>query len=276
MADIVQMDYMYISTYAKNGSLADLSSYSSDGTLDTSTIDEALLGSGTINGKLVGIPLASTLLAFIYNPSVLEEAGVEPPRNGWTWDDFKSICLTVKETTGKYGFGGSAFIDTNLLNYWVRQYGVPLFAADNKSLGFDDQQILTDYFQLWKDLIDAGAAPNPDEYEQIATLGNEASPVITGDAAFHQSWDNFANIGANAGNDTLELLVPRSKRPARPPCGTSPVCSSRWSRPARSRKSAPNSSTGSSTATRPTTSSWASVAPPPPARPATIWSVRAS
>ena len=34
MADIVQMDYMYISTYAKNGSLADLSSYSSDGTLD--------------------------------------------------------------------------------------------------------------------------------------------------------------------------------------------------------------------------------------------------
>lgn len=68
MADIVQMDYMYISTYAKNGSLADLSSYSSDGTLDTSTIDEALLGSGTIDGKLVGIPLASTLLAFIYKP----------------------------------------------------------------------------------------------------------------------------------------------------------------------------------------------------------------
>ena len=161
--------------------------------------------------RLLRYTLASTLLAFIYNPSVLEEAGVEPPQNGWTWDDFKSICLTVKETTGKYGFGGSAFIDTNLLNYWVRQYGVPLFAVDNKSLGFDDQQILTDYFQLWKDLIDAGAAPNPDEYEQIATLGNEASPVITGDAAFHQSWDNFANIGANAGNDTLELLVPPVK-----------------------------------------------------------------
>ena len=86
-----------------------------------------------------------------------------------------------------------------------------LFAADNKSLGFDDQQILTDYFQLWKDLIDAGAAPNPDEYEQIATLGNEASPVITGDAAFQQSWDNFANIGTDAGNDTLELLVPPVK-----------------------------------------------------------------
>ncbi|MFR8283097.1 MAG: ABC transporter substrate-binding protein [Faecalibacterium sp.] len=182
MADIVQMDYMYISTYAKNGSLADLSSYASDGTLDISNVDDALIDAGTIGGKMVGIPLSTSLVSFIYNPSVLEEAGVTAPQNGWTWDDFVSICKTVKEKTGKYGFGGSAFIDTNLLNYWVREHGVSLFAEDNKSLGFDDVQILTDYFQLWKELIDAGAAPNPDEYEQIATLGNDASPVITGDA----------------------------------------------------------------------------------------------
>ncbi len=212
MADIVQMDYMYISTYAKNGSLADLSSFASDGTLDISNVDDALADAGTIDGKMVGIPLSTSLVSFIYNPAVLEEAGVEAPKNGWTWDDFVSICKTVKEKTGKYGFGGSAFIDTNLLNYWVREYGVSLFAEDNKSLGFDDVQILTDYFQLWKDLIDAGAAPNPDEYEQIATLGNDANPVITGDAAFHQSWNNFGTIGANAGNDTLELLVPPVKK----------------------------------------------------------------
>ena len=171
MADIVQMDYMYISTYAKNGSLADLSSFVSDGTLDISNVDDALADAGTIDGKMVGIPLSTALVSFIYNPAVLEEAGVEAPKNGWTWDDFVSICKTVKEKAGKYGFGGSAFIDTNLLNYWVREYGVSLFAEDNKSLSFDDVQILTDYFQLWKDLIDAGAAPNPDEYEQIATLG---------------------------------------------------------------------------------------------------------
>ncbi len=212
MADIVQMDYMYISTYAKNGSLADLSQYASDGTQDISNVDDALMDAGTIDGKMVGIPLSTSLVSFIYNPSVLEEAGVEAPKNGWTWDDFVSICKTVKEKTGKYGFGGSAFIDTNLLNYWVREYGVSLFAEDNKSLGFDDVSILTDYFELWKDLIDAGAAPNPDEYEQIATLGNDASPVITNDAAFHQSWNNFGTIGANAGNDTLELLVPPVKK----------------------------------------------------------------
>ena len=54
--------------------------------------------------------------------------------------------------------------------------------------------------------------PVPHRTEQIATLGNDASPVITGDAAFHQSWNNFGTIGANAGNDTLELLVPPVKK----------------------------------------------------------------
>lgn len=36
MPDIIQMDYLYIATYAKNNSLADLSEFVEDGTLDMS------------------------------------------------------------------------------------------------------------------------------------------------------------------------------------------------------------------------------------------------
>ena len=208
MPDIVQMDYMYISTYAQNGSLADLSEYINDGTIDASGIDEALMNASTIGGKTVGIPLSTSLVAFTYNPSVLEEAGVEAPADGWTWDDFATAAKTVKEKTGKYGMSTSPVIDTNMFNYWVRGYGEKLFADDNKSLGYDDDKITEDFFTYWLDLIDAGAVPNPDEYEQIATLGNDANPVITNDAAFHQSWNNFTTIGANAGNDTLKLVAP--------------------------------------------------------------------
>ena len=208
MADIVQMDYMYISTYAKNGSLADLSSFASDGTLDISNVDDALADAGTIDGKMVGIPLSTSLVSFIYNPSVLEEAGVEAPADGWTWDDFAAAAKTVKEKTGKYGMSTSPVIDTNLFNYWVRGYGENLFSEDKKSLGYEDDKITEDFFAYWLDLIDAGAVPNPDEYEQIATQGNDANPVITNDAAFHQSWNNFTTIGANAGNDTLKMVTP--------------------------------------------------------------------
>ena len=208
MPDIVQMDYMYISTYAQNGSLADLSEYINNGTIDASGIDEALMNASNIGGKTVGIPLSTSLVAFTYNPSVLEEAGVDVPTDDWTWDDFATAAKTVKEKTGKYGMSTSPVIDTNMFNYWVRGYGEKLFADDNKSLGYDDDKITEDFFTYWLDLIDAGAVPNPDEYEQIATLGNDANPVITNDAAFHQSWNNFTTIGANAGNDTLKLVAP--------------------------------------------------------------------
>ena len=99
--DIVQMDYMYISTYAQNGSLADLSEYINDGTIDASGIDEALMNASNIGGKTVGIPLSTSLVAFTYNPSVLEEAGVDVPTDDWTWDDFATAAKTVKEKTGK-------------------------------------------------------------------------------------------------------------------------------------------------------------------------------
>ena len=95
MPDIVQMDYMYISTYAQNGSLADLSEYINDGTIDASGIDEALMNASNIGGKTVGIPLSTSLVAFTYNPSVLEEAGVDVPTDDWTWDDFATAAKTV-------------------------------------------------------------------------------------------------------------------------------------------------------------------------------------
>ena len=208
MPDIVQMSTMYISTYANNNSLADLSEFVNDGTIDATTIDDSLLNSGELGGKLVGIPLATSLVSFIYNPSVLDEADVTAPESDWTWDEFASIAKQVKEKTGKYGLGGSPVADTTLFSYWVRGYGKNLYADDNKSLGFDDPSIISDYFRYWADLMSSGAVPNPDEYEQIATLGNESNPVITNDAAFHQSWNNFTIIGANAGNDTLKLITP--------------------------------------------------------------------
>ena len=208
MPDLVQMDYMYIATYAGNDSLADLSSFTADGTLDVSNIDESLLSAGEIDGKLVGIPLSTSLVSFPYDKTVLAEAGVDEPTGEWTWDDFKQICLTVKEKTGKYGFDGGPVEDTNLFNYWVRSHGGKLFADDNKSLGYDDDAITADFFQLFKDLMDAGAAPNPDEYEQIATLGKEGSPIVTHDAAFHQGWNNDVTIYAAAGNTDIGLATP--------------------------------------------------------------------
>ena len=43
MPDIVQMDYLYLTTYAKNDSLTNLQEFIDNGTIDVSNIDESLI-----------------------------------------------------------------------------------------------------------------------------------------------------------------------------------------------------------------------------------------
>ena len=203
MPDIVQMDYLYISTYAKNNSLVDLQQYVDDGTIDTSKIDEKLLNSGKINDQLAGLVLSESKLCAGYNSEVLEKAGVTIP-DQWTWDDFMDVMTKVKDAGYEDPACADPSYDTNIFNYWVRQHGEQLFADDNKSLGYDDDQILTDYLQMWKDAMDNNLAPTPDEYEQINTLGLEGGPVVTNDALTTLTWNNYSTLVANA-NDKIKL-----------------------------------------------------------------------
>ena len=210
MPDIVQMDYLYISTYAKNNSLADLSEYVDSGVIDTSTIDKNIMKTGDSNGKTVGIPLSTTALAVTYNPTVIEQAGAEVPSDDWTWDDYITLNEKVAKSTGKpsaLAATAGIFGDVNIFNYWVRSHGEQLFSDDNKSLGYDDDQILVDYLDMWKDLMDCDAEPDPDEYTQIQSLGQEAGPVVTGDAAMLNENNNYASKMSSA-NPNLKVTIP--------------------------------------------------------------------
>lgn len=55
--------------------------------------------------------------------------------------------------------------------------------------------------------MEKGAMPNPDEYAQIETLGQEAGPVVTGDAAMLQEWNNYASKVSSV-NDKLKMITP--------------------------------------------------------------------
>lgn len=206
MPDIVQMDYLYISTYANNNTVADLQQFIDDGTIDVSNVDEKILKTGRINEKLEGIVLSTSVMSVGYNPDVLAEAGVSEPTPDWTWSDFTEMCQTVTEKTGKFGAALSPVGDTNHFHYWVRQHGEKLFSDDNKALGYTDDAILASYLSMWKDLMDQGVAPNPDEWAQIETLGQEAGPVVTGDGAMIFEWNNYANkvVGVN---DKIKMVT---------------------------------------------------------------------
>lgn len=207
MPDIVQMDYLYISTYTQNNSLADLKPYIDDGTIDVSNIEPVLYNSGMIDGKLTGMIATSGMLAVPYNPSVMEEAGLSNPEADWTWDDMITMCKTVKEKTGKLGFASLLADDTNNFNYFVRQNQAQLFSDDKRSIGYEDDKIYVDFVNIMSDMVQSGAMPNPDEYAAITAKGDEASPLVTGEGAMTFSWSNYATRVENY-NDTIELITP--------------------------------------------------------------------
>ncbi len=208
MPDIVQMDYLYISTYAKNNSLADLQPYMDDGTIETADIDPNLLASGQVDGKMAGMVLSSSYAALGYNPEVLSGAGLTEPDSSWTWEDFVNDCKTIKEKSDKYGAVAYGVVDDmNLFKYWVRQNGTELFSEDNRSLGYEDDKVYADYVTMWNDLITDGAVPNPDEHAQIQALGQEAGPVVTGEGGFIAEWNNYASKMESV-NPNLKVVTP--------------------------------------------------------------------
>lgn len=207
MPDIVQLDYMYLTTYARNGSLTDLMPFIDNGTINVSDIDADLLQTGKADGKMAAIVLSTALLNVGCNLDVLEAAGVAEPTNTWTWSDFVAICKTVHDTTGKYGISMNSVADMNIFNYWVRQHGGKLFRDDSKALGYEDDKIFVDFVNMWNDLMETGAMPDPDAYAQIATLGQEAGPVVTGDAALIFEWNNYASKVSSI-NDRIKMVTP--------------------------------------------------------------------
>ena len=49
--------------------------------------------------------------------------------------------------------------------------------------------------------------PDPDEYAQISTLGQEAGPVVTGGAAAIFEWNNYASKVSSV-NDKIKMITP--------------------------------------------------------------------
>lgn len=208
LPDIMQMDYSFMSEFTQNGSLADLSSYVADHTIDLRDADQSLVDSGKVGGKLCSIVIAETAPSIVYNPDVLQKAGVPEPTGDWTWDDLVDDCITVQQKTGSFGFGTTLPSDSvdMLFNYSLRQYGKSLYSEDGKDLGYTDDKYFADFVGRFKKMQDAKAEPTVDQYTQISAKGKEQSLVAQSQAGFMFEWANYPTIVAST-NPNLKLVT---------------------------------------------------------------------
>ena len=205
LPDVLQHSTAYIKDYAAKGLLADLDPFVKDGTLDLGSVDKNANSEGIIDGKLYGINLGSSGGTVIYDPAMFQQAGLQPPAYGWTWDDFVKDATAIAQ---KDGIPGTEDINpAYTFPYYLKQHGHSLFSQDGTALGYQDDRYFVDFFTMRLGLQTSGASVPEDVVVQARTASLEDQPIIHGKAAMSWVQANQLVAMSNAAKRPLALAI---------------------------------------------------------------------
>lgn len=210
MPDVIQQGYGVMQEYVDRGTMLPLDEYVGK-TLDLSNLDQSAIDSGMFNGKLYGISIGANALVTVYNERMIEEAGVEFDPITWNYEDLRRVAVAVSEATpeGVYGTDdGTA--DWASMNIFAIQNGFnPMWAEDGKDFAFD-VDLIVEYWNMWKDIRDAGGTPPGAESAALAGQADlTVQGIVTGQTAMSYLYSNQI-VGVQ---DLMEDSVGAAMRP---------------------------------------------------------------
>jgi multiple sugar transport system substrate-binding protein len=222
LPDIMQQDYQYIVQYNDRNQLVDMNSYAQKGVIDLSKWSDSALASGRLGGKLIALNLGTNALGLGVDKGVLAQAGVTIDDTTWTWKDFEQAALTIYQKTGIQTTIGRDHAHMNW-EHIVRQFGVPFFAPDHKSLGFTNnaqaRAALKDNLDMLLRLRAAGALYDVED-AFVAGKAMEEEPISQGKAWNGFYWSNQHVGYVNAGKKPLDYYIYPSVNGLKAPFGT--------------------------------------------------------
>lgn len=196
LPDVVMMDAGYLGEYANKGLLLDLAPYR-DNQLPLDGFDDTVLASGTVDDKLVSVPLGTNAWSMMYNKDILDELGIDYPTDDMDGDDLDAFIREVNEAGGSsdpkiygaedYTGGLPHFI------YHLMQEGSPVF-EDDGSPAFDEQDVI-DFIDSAKDMRDEGQLYPIERSVALSPTGG----FLAGETAV---WFNFSTTVLQAMTDT--------------------------------------------------------------------------
>lgn len=205
LPDIVQMDLLYLKTYSENNLLEDLSPFIEEGVINTEDISEDVLLGGKVSGALYGFPLGVNVPAIIVDRELLSSAIDSFPESTWTWADYEEIVSKVHNTKGIYGTNGMKSVDV-FFSYYLRTKGMNLYNNNGTGLGYEEDQLFVDYFEMQLRLLEKGAFPRADEEDQIK--GIENGLLVNKLAPMTWSYSNQYIGILETANRELDLIPP--------------------------------------------------------------------
>jgi len=87
------------------------------------------------------------------------------------------------------------------------------FNEAGTALGYEDDQIVVDYFDMILRLMDSGALPTVEQWAEYADVGPEGNPLGPGEAAMGYWWSNQVVAITNAAGEGREFRLWHLPRP---------------------------------------------------------------
>ena len=214
LPDVMQQNYDRLIEWTGNGLLLPLDEYIESGDIDLANVSKGVLQGGQVEGKQYGLTLGTNSLGMILDLDAFEKAGVAVPAQDWTWDDYEKIAMQLTEKLDIWG-GGGTMADQNMWKSLYLGYGKIAYAADGKSLGYEDDTPMIEHLKMLKRLIEAGAyVPRDVELAEYFTAGPEGSPLVQGKGAMVAYWSNQLPAIWKAAGEDRNLTMVHLPRPA--------------------------------------------------------------
>jgi multiple sugar transport system substrate-binding protein len=181
-------DYGRLVSYAKNGTLLDITNYISSSKFPIDQLPAGAVSqyrwakddfdSGAAGGNYYGLPSDAQPQVFAYNKKMFDEASVAYPTDDWTWDDMleaaKKITKADQNKWGIQAINGGILFKGNFV--WAA--GGALHTADFSKSMLADPKTIEVYKWDWDLIYTHKVAPPPGS-------AGEQNPFMSGQVAMY-------------------------------------------------------------------------------------------
>ena len=199
-ADVMQINYAWLEEYSADGNgfydLNELSDY-----IDLDNFNDEEKSYGMKNGKLNALPIAMNTHTFYYNQDVLDQYGLEVPKN---WDDLFELGSAIAKDD-RYALGMSKKqMFLLLIAYYEQSYGTSMFNEDG-TLAIDEKG-LEFLISFYNDMIDGHVLCPVDVFDRSKYMSGEIVGTMCWISDTKIYCDGLAETGVKVSRGSYPLV----------------------------------------------------------------------
>lgn len=202
--DVMQTSSFFQFDFVEREMMLDLDPLVASGEINVEDFDPADIDGGKVNDKIYAISLGHNITGVIYNTALFKQAGLELPKNNWTWDEYVAASKALQKSLGDDAWAtedeGGVYRGLEL---FIQQRGKSVFNETGLELSKQD---LTDWFTFWDQMRKDGLTPPAAIQAEQGDKTQEQSLLARGKVGMVSKSSNHLKIYQGTAKDELSLV----------------------------------------------------------------------